>query len=535
MITDRDAGRAIRDWLEEDPPILPAHVFEAVIAEIPQVPQRRRRLPFGRADQAWPRWFVAATIALLVLATAATLVAGALGWLRAHPTPRPLPAQEMSLEAGSYVVDGPFPVRFSLDVPDGWAAVESTPTSVTVRRDRPDGPQLILTTVEGVYADPCRPEDGLIDGVGRSVEDLAAALAGLPGLGASGPTAVTLGGHAASEVRLRAPAEARDCRVGDVAFPVWGLPEMFGVPPGGRWEVGVVEVDGVRLVVVAEFLAGTTSADEDGLDLVRRSIRFGEEAAIVAPGVAAPSPPTRTEAPEPPVQPIRVGRLVEGPAAFLAVQLFEAGSNGRTIPVPFRHALVVPGSTRWFGTSHGIASSDQGPAPAMLDVWAIAAFHPDPCRWKSSLGPVPVADLDALAATLASGWEIGSPAAPTTTAVTDPPWNSRQAREFELAIPADLDPDRLRWWRSPPVGGLRRSGTHGATGREDAPSFGRPGSGARRAGHGVRAGRLPVRDPDALRHRGFHVDRRPLSSAHPTGTASQPSFGEGDGTIAATS
>ena len=266
MITDRDAGRAIRDWLEDEPPILPAHVFEAVIAEIPQVPQRRRRLPFGRADQAWPRWLVAATIALLVLAAAATLVAGALGWLRAHPTPRPLPAQEMPLEAGSYVVDGPFPVRFSLDVPDGWAAVEfdadvgdrSSRSTGWPTADPDDGRRRLCGSVPA-RGRAHRRRRSIRRGPGRCPRRTP------------GTWRVRSDGRDAGWPCCIGSAAARACgssglSSGGCRLPGLGAPGMFGMPPGARWEVGIVEVDGVRLVVVAEFLAGTTSADEDELD-----------------------------------------------------------------------------------------------------------------------------------------------------------------------------------------------------------------------------------------------------------------------------
>ena len=132
MKPDRDPTRIVRSWLENGVTQLPDRVLDDVLEEIPAIPQRRR----SSGGAALPRLNRAAQVGL---ATAAVLLVVAMGVAvfasgrgvggpivgptpTPTPTPMALPQDVIRLEAGRYVIGDPFPVRVTVEVPEGWTS-----------------------------------------------------------------------------------------------------------------------------------------------------------------------------------------------------------------------------------------------------------------------------------------------------------------------------------------------------------------------------------------------------------------------------
>jgi hypothetical protein len=87
------------------------------------------------------------------------------------------------------------------------------------------------------------------------VDDLANALATLPGVGATAPTDITVDGYRGKQVTLTAPPSML---IGCVLSPdgnmrIWASPlgATYGMDPGDRNQVWILDVDGQRLVIDA--------------------------------------------------------------------------------------------------------------------------------------------------------------------------------------------------------------------------------------------------------------------------------------------
>ena len=142
MNPDRDATRTVRSWLEDGVTQLPDRVLDDVLEEIPAIPQRRTswggvNLPqLSRAAQVG---LAAAAILVVVLLGLEVFPSGrGVGGLIAGPTPTPtptplaLPQDAVRLEAGAYVIDDPFPVRVTFQVPEGWTSCVHGPLEAGV-------------------------------------------------------------------------------------------------------------------------------------------------------------------------------------------------------------------------------------------------------------------------------------------------------------------------------------------------------------------------------------------------------------------
>jgi len=179
------------------------------------------------------------------------------------PTPRPL-YSGTNLIPGTYAIDGPFPVRVTLDLPDGWFAWTSDANVVGLVVDNAVGdggsgwgPAFFI--VDNVYVDPCDPSSQRDPKLGPSVDDLVEALTNLPGYEATAPTDVTVSGFPGVEFELTAPEYGDECRT----HRTWStLSQPRGMLPGETNRIQIIDVDGVRLVLVLVEYAHTTEVEQ---------------------------------------------------------------------------------------------------------------------------------------------------------------------------------------------------------------------------------------------------------------------------------
>ena len=449
MSGELDTTRAVRAWLQEGVTRLPDRVLDEVLADVPQTPQRRRT---GRDAGSWRRSTgVRLLVAVMTLVVIAGAVALAAGTFRA-PVPRPFDIRP--LDPGRYVIDRPFPVRISLDLPAGWQGADLGSEIAAVSRvDEEANPGgLSFMTVDAVYPDPCHWDEASIEVVSPGTAALVDALATLEGVGVTSPTDVQLGGYGARTMTLTAPGDFSGCSPSEPPFQIWGHPVGHWLTPGERNQVWVTEIGSTRLVVSSEVFPETPPAVATEIEAIIASIRFEEFAAVPVPT----PPPSLTPAtpPEP-----------EWPLADKGVPLWRTGFyqnvpvyeyDGAGVPHAVRPFLAAAfeGQPGWFGDDPGIVSAVDEP-DARLAWWSIAKVYLDPCRWQTSeLGtadPLLMRDRDGLAAALSAWWPTVSdpkvspsyqpaPGAPVVVASPKLIVAFGLTQAIDLEIPAAIDP-----------------------------------------------------------------------------------------------
>lgn len=166
----------------------------------------------------------------------------------------------------------PEPIEFRVTVPEGWSAATNFrtlyPGSASLEEvEEEDGPThgpggagLIFGWTNfhvGLNSDPCTPLN--TDGhrmpdikVGPTVDDFVQAVVDNPKLDVTAPVDVEVGSHDARFFTLTGPADLSGC---DDWRP-WD-PGFYAQGPRNRWDVWAVDVDGTRVVVVAQYFPGT--------------------------------------------------------------------------------------------------------------------------------------------------------------------------------------------------------------------------------------------------------------------------------------
>ncbi|MDQ3880113.1 MAG: hypothetical protein M3295_03435 [Chloroflexota bacterium] len=193
------------------------------------------------------------------------------------PTPVLLTEQDISavLDAGTYAIDAPFPIRITLTTPNAWTmwALSADVTGV----DQAPGTGaagLGFWIADNVFVDPCRPQLGEVSPpVGPSVDELASALENLPFYTVTPATDVTLAGLPGKQLEITAPAGVRGCVAATFA---WSTPtgDRKFLTAGEHAVITILDVDGTRLVVYAVDFPGASDADLAALEAVVQSISF---------------------------------------------------------------------------------------------------------------------------------------------------------------------------------------------------------------------------------------------------------------------
>lgn len=287
MSTDQETTRIVRSWLEDGVTHLPEGVLGTVLAELPTTPQRRAT--------PWParRTPTMNKIVGLGLAAAAVVVAVFIGiqlfgspdGVGAYrtptatleptvaPTPRPSPTASTGPTASPSPTAPPSPsptagpsdeaaalvrtfnigsVVIRVTRPTTWRVTDDTTALGQLERRGPEPykPTLFVTEVNRLNLTPCGSPVGS-SSIGGTAEDLANALASLPGLTAEGPTELVVGGYTAFEVTLVSPAASADCS----RWTLWGGENEHWLAPNERNRLWIVDVDGNRVVISAEIFA----------------------------------------------------------------------------------------------------------------------------------------------------------------------------------------------------------------------------------------------------------------------------------------
>jgi hypothetical protein len=282
MTTPRDPDEILATWLDEGPTRIPDQTRRAIAVAIPTTTQRRRG---WTAPWRFAIMTMTSKVAIGALTVVAILVGGAFllrpgpadhdvggapsATLAATPSPTAAATPAASstpgaigvgentapLAAGTYTVFDPFPVHMTMTIPVGWSGNVGGPYAVFLQRS--SGPGAIgLTIFNDVYVDPCHSEKGLLSPrPGSSVDALSAVLAKMPDVDPTKPVKSTIGGQAATQLTLTAPASAT-CSPdpAEDLYLTWKLPlgAVQGIGPRQQDRVWITEVDGTRVVIDAQ-------------------------------------------------------------------------------------------------------------------------------------------------------------------------------------------------------------------------------------------------------------------------------------------
>ena len=301
MTRDTEFLEALESYLEEHEGStpLPDSLRKAVRAALPRTRQVSRRRP----RRTYPGMSLLVPTAAGVGAAAALLVAAVIigGSLLSSPrqrvggpedsgtpAPTPTPAAFMGqspgeLAAATYWIDWAayrvrLPHRMLVSVPPDWDRFDGElPAIVRNGGEPPSGAAVSYWTVDNLVADPCHPEGGLLEPrLAGSVEDLAESLTQVPGYQVTEPQPVSVDGFEGLYLEMRSPTDTSECT--DGVLKLWETAgRQFGQGPEQENLVWIVDVDGVRLVIVASHFAGTADETVAELRQIVSSVEFVSE------------------------------------------------------------------------------------------------------------------------------------------------------------------------------------------------------------------------------------------------------------------
>jgi hypothetical protein len=291
-MTENDFDRTAQLWLEDGPTVMSDRVLQAALDEIHVTRQRRARWPAWRSFEMNPtlRLAIGAAAVLAVAIIAINLLPGmatvgnkpsASPAQSATPAPSPIalplfPEKLVASAEGTYLAGDPFQIPMTVSMPAGWQGNVGGPYAAYFdKASRDPSPGIAFSISQTFYGDPCTAS--ILDPQpGPTVDDLATALAALPGLEATDPTAITVDGRLGKRLTLTAPDSVAGCTLDEGGVGIWQLPRgaVFTLLPNQQRSLWIVDVDGQRLVISADRFPTTTADDLAEAQGILDSIRI---------------------------------------------------------------------------------------------------------------------------------------------------------------------------------------------------------------------------------------------------------------------
>jgi hypothetical protein len=167
-------------------------------------------------------------------------------------------------------------LQLEITVAAGWESTFENTVIVPAApgsTEGPDGSGLVIGwDPSGLHSDPCHPVQGHFPPdipVGPGVEDFVNAVVAHPTLEVSEPVDAEVGGYSGRSFTLTVPSDISDC--GD--WRPWD-PGIFAQGPDNIWNLWVIDVDGLRMILLLEEFPGTPAEDSAELQATVESIRF---------------------------------------------------------------------------------------------------------------------------------------------------------------------------------------------------------------------------------------------------------------------
>ena len=193
-------------------------------------------------------------------------------------------------EAGAFEGGGE---RVTYTVPDGWENIGGQPPYFGVGKGDPAIGVVFVMAEDNFYTYYCKSARLIGDPVGPTIDDLVSAWTNLPGVDATAARDVTVDGFDAKEIELTVSAEAmnaKDCsgmfyrcsfaatRTPITALSVQGPVQCkneLGRRSNQELKIWILDIDGVRHMIVAGSLPDTSQQDRAALDEIVASIQIG--------------------------------------------------------------------------------------------------------------------------------------------------------------------------------------------------------------------------------------------------------------------
>ena len=196
------------------------------------------------------------------------------------PTPVGFSELNGAIPPGPVILDGSFPLAIAFDVPTGWEAHAEDELADEVDFNKIRGDQtpawVSFSLVANVFSDPCHPVE-MDPPLGPTVDDLVNALTSMPGTESGAVTDVLVDGHPGKRFDFATTVVPADTGCDDeVWLSLWSGPDGFlaRVPGPTNMRITVVDVDGTRLMMSAQFWDDTTSAEVAEANAIIDSVRF---------------------------------------------------------------------------------------------------------------------------------------------------------------------------------------------------------------------------------------------------------------------
>jgi hypothetical protein len=296
MSTDRDVTRIVRSWIDAGVTVLPDRVLDAVLDQVPAIPQRRAGWPVRRFPP-MNRFVGVGLVAAAVLLAAFMAIEANVGTKPAPvatttpaPTAKPqVPKPYAGAEPGRYLILGPWsdaplpwlPDEVSATLPAGWEGNGPSQGGGIDEYSETAAPRakLRIGVVLNVTVDGCSSSTPwLSPPIGPSIDDLVGGLVAIPGVEVTQPERARLAGFSGVRMDLRVPTGLPDCE----SFHLWRLrvsfhdggieTKVYSSPQGWLHELWILDVTGHRLVIDASRAADAPAELVQELEKIVQSI-----------------------------------------------------------------------------------------------------------------------------------------------------------------------------------------------------------------------------------------------------------------------
>jgi len=280
--SDPGLERVVRSWLQEEGHEDADRVLFTVLNQVDTTPQRRagwlaRRFPILNSTNL--RYGIgAAAVILIALLGFNLLPPGDTGGPAVSPSPSPTPPAlpDGTLEAGTYVLHPFVPphdvISITATVPEGWEGFDGIGLLPVTGAAGPGGMGIGFNMVSGVYSDPCRG-DAPARPAGSSVDDLVRAFRSQIAYESTDPVDVEVDGYSGRQVSLLMPSDVDFSSCDNGGFFVWEG-SIYAQGPGNRWDLTILDVEGSRVVILAQTNPETSAEDRAELQGILDSIQI---------------------------------------------------------------------------------------------------------------------------------------------------------------------------------------------------------------------------------------------------------------------
>ncbi len=200
------------------------------------------------------------------------------------------------LRPGSYRIEDPFDVAFSIGFPTEWTLKSVSESDVSFLNTAVNGGDgaawITIDRIDTVFDDPCHGGP-ITPPIASTVDGIVTALTNMVGFTPGPVSEVVLGGHAGKSVELRnsIDTELAGCKDGQM-LPMW---TVHGGGPaatngGSRENLWVIDVDGAPLLIDGTMFRATPPTSRDEIEKIVQTLRFGSAPPAPVPSIVAVEP-----------------------------------------------------------------------------------------------------------------------------------------------------------------------------------------------------------------------------------------------------